>query len=396
MTLHLGEIKVGMFVPTFLPAFGGTEYATYYLAKELTKLCNLGVYTNNFVPTSDIDGGFGLRLSSGLVVEEVMNGVRVYRYPFTCLPVTKTFSLELMKDVIWSDLDIVHFQGIHRFFSRFLLQKFVRKKVKVITTHALQESLEILDNSKLGSFIREYFIKSLRDMDHIIALSSVDLRSLTGLGISRDKITVISNGIDPDKFRNRRDFVEKNGKFKILCVARFAENKNYELLVETLSRLRNHVDVDAYFVGGVADNEYFMRIRRMIKEKGLEESVRVCLGLDDPALIDCYLSCDLFVLPSRNETLPLTIIEAMYAGLPMVSTSVGGVPDIVRDGVNGLLVSRDDPERFYESCLSLLTNEKLREKMSVVNKETAKGYFWSKIARSTYNLYRRLVDEHVA
>jgi len=388
------KIRAGMFVPTFLPAFGGTEYATYYLAKELARLCDLRIYTTNFLPTSDIDGTYGIRQSSALPISELMGGVRVYRYPFACLPVVKTFSLELMMNVVLSDLDIVHFQGIHRFFGRLLLQKVVRTKIKVLTTHALQESLEILGESRLGFFVRKLFVDSLKEMDHIIALSSVDLKSLVKLGIPKTKVTVIPNGIDPEKFRKRRDFVSRNDRLKVLCVARFAENKNYEMLIETLVRLKERIDVEAYLVGGVADNDYFTKIVKMVKEKNLEKSVRVCLALDDPALIDCYLSCDLFVLPSRNETLPLTILEAMYAGLPIVSTSVGGIPDMVEDGVNGFLVSRNDPESFYESCLRLLTNSRERGEMSTINKETAKRFTWDKIARSTHYLYQRLVEEH--
>jgi glycosyltransferase involved in cell wall biosynthesis len=387
------RIKVGMYTPFFFPVLGGTEFATYNLARELRAFCDIKVCTFNWILTSDEDKNYGLNLSYGLPQTEIIGGVCVHRYPIINLPVVKNFSAELIKDLSFSDIDILHFQGVHRLLSRWLLHKAVRKKIKILTTHALQESIEIVRQSRCSFLIDNFFINTLKNMDHIIALSESDLRSLVHLGLPKNKITVIPNGIDAKKFNTRKHFVERNEKIKILCVARFDKNKNYESLVYALSKLKNDgLNFEAYFIGAISDNEYFEKIVGLIKKKGLEKFIKIGVSVNDPALIDCYLSCDLFVLPSSMETFPLVILEAMYAGLPIVATYVGGVPDIVKNGVNGFLIPPNDPQRLYERCLQLVKDDKLRNEMGTINKKTVENYTWSKIASSTYNLYQQLME----
>lgn len=390
------KIKVGMYTPFFFPLLGGTENATFNIARGLKAFCDIRVYTFNWILTSDASKNYGFNLSWGLSQRETVDGVCVCRYPIINLPVVKNFSAGLMKDLSFSDIDIVHFQGLHRLLSRWLLQKAVRKKVKILTTHALQEAIEIVRRSRYDFLVNNFFIDSLKSMDHIIALSETDLKSLIYLGLPKSKITVIPNGIDHQKFARRKRFVERNEKIKILCVARFEKNKNYESLVYALSKLKNDgLNFGAYFIGAISDNEYFEKIVGLIKKKRLEKFIKIGVSVDDPALIDCYLSCDLFVLPSSMETFPLVILEAMYAGLPIVATYVGGIPDIVKNGVNGFLVPPNDPQQLYERCLQLLKDDKLRNELGTINKKTAKNYTWSKIASSTYNLYQRLMEERV-
>lgn len=388
------KFKVAVYTPFFFPVVGGTENATRNIAKELRKSCDVEIYTFDWTITSDEDRNYGLSVTHGLPRREKIDGVWVHRYPIVNLPIVKNFSVELIKDLGFSDIEIVHFQGLHRLPSRWLLQQAVRKKIKVLTTHALQESIDIIRRSKYRFLIKRFFVDSLRNMDHIVALSPSDSQSLINLGVLRDKISVIPNGIDPKKFSKRRHFVEKNNKLKILCVARFDRNKKYESLISVLSRLASQgLDVEAYFVGAVSDKEYFKKILELVKANGLEKTIRFGTSIDDPALIDCYLSCDVFVLPSSMETFPLAIIEAMYAGLPIIASKVGGIPDIVRNGVNGFLVDPNDINELYEKCLQLLKDDMFRDSMREANLKAARSYTWDKIAASTYNLYELLMEK---
>jgi len=392
--VYYQKITVAMHCPFFLPAHGGAELATLNLAKELRKLCDVKLYTFNWAQNLDTNN-YKLNFSCGFPKQEIVNGVPVYRYSVANLPIVKNFSFKLIKDLKSCDVDIIHFQGASRLFSRLLLQQTAKKKITILTTHGLQESAEIVSRSQLSMLISPFFIDSFRNLDHIIALSKTDVKLLVHLGINKNKITLIPNGIDVKKFEKRRKFVERNGKMKILCVARFDKNKNYESLVYALSKLKNDLDFEAYFIGAVTDAKYFEKITSLIKKKGLEKFVKICSSLDDPALVDCYLSCDLFVLPSIMETLPLVILEAMYAGLPIIATSVGGIPDIVKNEVNGFLVAKNDSPQLYKACLKLLKNEKIRKDMGNANKEIARNYTWNRMALSTYNLYQQLMEEHL-
>lgn len=381
-----------MYTPLFLPYYGGTEMATRYLAKELLSYCDVSIHTFNWVPPLNESSNYGLYLSSGLPENDVVEGTKVVRYPFTDLPFVKSFSAELIINLISTEASIIHFQGLHRLLGRLMLQKTLKRKIKILTTHALHESVKILQKGTNRLFY-PFFIDSLRGMSHIIALSGIDRSMLLRLGIHASRITIIPNGIDPEKFRKRRKFVETNEKMKILCVARFARNKNYESLLYALKHLNSRLNVEAYFVGNPDDHRYFEEIRSAIRMMGLDEVVKICVSLDDPALVDCYLSCDLFVLPSFMETFPLVILEAMYAGLPVVTTPVGGIPELIKQGVNGFLVSPSDPEELYEKCLLLLQNKELRDKIGAANRETAEKYTWKKVAFSTYALYERILEK---
>ena len=121
-----------MYSPNFLPLRGGTELASYYLAKELLRSCNIKIYTFNWIPTIKRKQGYGFKLSSEFPEKETIDGISVYRYPIANFPVIKDFSVELIKDLSSSDVDIVHFQGLHRLLSRFLLQTATYSKVKIL------------------------------------------------------------------------------------------------------------------------------------------------------------------------------------------------------------------------------------------------------------------------
>jgi glycosyltransferase involved in cell wall biosynthesis len=385
------KISVAMYCPHFLPAYGGAELATFSLAKELTRLCDVKLYTLNWTQDLDANKNYKLNFSCGFPQQEIVSEVPIHRYPVTNLPVVEKFSLKLMKDMKFCGADIIHFQGTIRLFSRLLLQKVVKDKIKILTTHGFQESVEMIRRSRLSASISSLFIYSLKSMDHIIALSNTDVDLLVYFGVNKDNITLIPNGVDVIKFENRRKFVKRNGKMKILCVARFDKNKNYESLVYALSKLKDDVDFEAYFVGSVTDYKYYKKIVSLIDKNGLEKFVNIGLSLDDPAVVDCYLSCDLFVLPSNVETFGMVILEAMYAGLPIIATHVGCVPDIVKDGVNGFVIPKNDPVSLFERCLQLFKNEKMRKDMGAINKEVARNYTWSNIASSTLDLYQQLI-----
>jgi glycosyltransferase involved in cell wall biosynthesis len=379
-----------MYTPHFFPVTGGTEYATYYLSKELNKYCNVHIHTFNWVKTPANMQKIGINLSNGLPEVEFYDHLKVCRYPVTNLPIIKNFSLPLMNELLNSEYDIIHFQGLHRLFSRWSLQKVLKNKIKILTTHALYESIRIIKEKNLMRFlINSVYLDSLQNMDYIIALSESDVRILLSFGISKDKITVIPNGVNTNRFKKRKKYVDENSKLKILCVARFDKNKKYESIIYSMSRLKKDgINIEAYFIGQISDENYYNFILRLINKYDLDDDIKIGVSLDDPELIDCYLSCDLFVLPSSMETFPLVILEAMHAGLPIISTHVGGIPDIIKNGENGFLVDPNKPEQLYMRCKQLLLDDELRVHIGNRSKKIAKNYNWKEIAKKTYDLYR--------
>jgi glycosyltransferase involved in cell wall biosynthesis len=207
-----GNKKVVMFLPTAILHYGGTQIATFSLARELhaRALCDVNIWA--FCESVN-DKRFGTKgEANNLLHAEQMAGVPVFRYPIIGLPKVKDFSIKLIMDLKNSNANILHFQGAQRALSRFLIKKTVKNKITILTTHTLQESVTYIERKKLRFLIYPFYLASLRNLDHIIALSERDLNLLVSMGLKRERITIIPNGIDESKFEKRRSFVNKNGK----------------------------------------------------------------------------------------------------------------------------------------------------------------------------------------
>ena len=150
-------------------------------------------------------------------------------------------------------------------------------------------------------------------------------------------VPVVGNGIDLDAFRGPQRRGLRGAGARLLCVARLAPAKNHALLLRTVARLRESGrDVSLTLVG---DGPLRGALEERARELGISERVRFAGRRTDTAAF--YRDCDLFVLLSDYEGMPMSIIEAMASGLPVVATRAGGVAELVDDGVNGALVEAD-------------------------------------------------------
>lgn len=124
---------------------------------------------------------------------------------------------------------------------------------------------------------------------------------------------------------------------------------------------------DSYFVV-VGDGTERKSLESIVKELGIENRVYFCGFRDDP--INIFQSLDLYVLPSLNEGIPLAMLEAMSSEVPVVATSVGGIPEVIKDKVNGLLVPPENPRALAEGILESLGNPGETAKRVVEAKKT--------------------------
>jgi glycosyltransferase involved in cell wall biosynthesis len=123
----------------------------------------------------------------------------------------------------------------------------------------------------------------------------------------------------------------------------------------------------------IGDGEERPKLEEQIREAGLESNF-VFLGRrsDVPELLAC---CDLSVLPSEAEGLPNSVLEAMAAGLPVIATCVGGNPEIIVDGINGLLVPPQDEQALAEAILRILQDAHLGRRLSQAGQERVRAKF---------------------
>jgi len=203
---------------------------------------------------------------------------------------------------------------------------------------------------------------------------------------------VIFNGVDTKRFAcsNCKKEKQEGGEIILLHVGRFSPSKNHKLLIEAFSyALNQNPNLRLWLVG---DGELRPSIEEMVQKLGLGDRIRF-LGIrsDVHKLLE---QADVFVLSSDWEGMPLSILEAMAAGKPVVATSVGGVPELVENGLTGLLVPPDDANALAEALLLLAKEPELRQVMGQNGQKKAIDCFdISRTAREYEALYCRLLEE---
>lgn len=186
--------------------------------------------------------------------------------------------------------------------------------------------------------------------------------------VNPGKVVTIYNGIDMDRFdipfdrENLKQSLNiQNNEFVIINVAFLMEKKGHKYLFEAVVRLKKEYPNIKCLVVGYGSSQEEGDIRNYPQKLGIDDRV-VFLGLrnDVPELLRI---ANVFVLSSLTEGLPLALIEAMAAGLPIVSTHVGGVGEVVEDQKTAILVKPQDPEAIYKAIKSLIDNPPMGKKL---------------------------------
>lgn len=217
---------------------------------------------------------------------------------------------------------------------------------------------------------------------------AVDLNGLQTLTKACLKNSVyIPNGVYLNKFTEISK--RKNKKFKFLFVGRLEEQKGiiYLLLAASLLKGRN------FEVNIVGDGSQTGYLNNAAKELGLSHSVNFLGELGEQKLQDEYIYSDAFVLPSIWEGVPLSILEAMAAGLPVIATDVGGITTICTNRVTGLIVKPKDPNALAQAMLEIMENKKLREKLAQGGRDLASRFTWENTATEYGKIYAEIVQQ---
>jgi glycosyltransferase involved in cell wall biosynthesis len=166
-----------------------------------------------------------------------------------------------------------------------------------------------------------------------------------------------------------------NGHFRVLGVGRLIPKKGFDILVQACAILQQkRVPFEAVIVAEGGEHE--KEIRRLITTNGLESSVLLPGPMSQTQLFDEYRKASAFCLPCRvlengdRDGIPNVLMEAMAVGVPVVSTPISGIPELIDDGVNGLLVPSEDPAALAEAFLRLTGDSRLAADLSRNGQET--------------------------
>ncbi len=208
------------------------------------------------------------------------------------------------------------------------------------------------------------------------------------------KIVVIHNGRAIDdllSYDEGRTFVIRKeprlrnfqNDFWTMTIAELHPVKRHEAVIEVMKKLADAgVNIRHLIIG---DGETREMLRTQIDALGLQEHVFLLGRIDEASR---YLrAADLFVLASRSEGLPYVLIEALQAGVPIVATKVGGIPEVVEDGVSGILTEPLDNKALFEAIFSLVQSETKRQELAQNAQKRALEFSLEKTLERTLSLY---------
>jgi len=226
---------------------------------------------------------------------------------------------------------------------------------------------------RMGLLISAYYDRSvIRRVDDIIAISPYiqeEYRGRTGARFHR-----VDNPIPDDYFNLSAPAVPG----RLLFAGTISERKDPITLLSALDSVRKDVpEAHLHLAGRAIDAEYPRRVEQFVAERQLAGCTNFLGLLDVRTMMNEYAQCAVMVLPSRQETAPVVILEAMAAGKPVVATDVGGVRDLIEDGVSGFVAPAGDVEQMAGRISQLLKDDALRERMGQRGKEIA----WERFRR---------------
>jgi glycosyltransferase involved in cell wall biosynthesis len=259
--------------------------------------------------------------------------------------------ISVVKIIKKEEPNILHMHGYVAATIGKLAAIFCRINVKIVTLHNfLPQNTQKSFKSKVFKMMRKFFISG---MNYYIAVSkALEDYARKEFNLKGDNILTIYNGIKPLK---RPKIEQPADKKQIICIARFIQSKGIEYYIKAADLiLQKRDDVEFLIVGdGPEEN----KLKAMVNSMSLkfQENIKFLGFRNDVEIL--LEKAYLFVLPSFSEGLPVSCIEAMRAGRAVVATNVGGIPEEIRDGINGTLVAPGKEDKLAKAILAYLDDE---------------------------------------
>jgi glycosyltransferase involved in cell wall biosynthesis len=236
------------------------------------------------------------------------------------------------------------------------------------------------------------FQESILSMDRVVMVSYAELRaSEEWIPIPPEKVRVIHNGVDLARIRDHivSESKASESEFRLVFPGGAKWSKGGDMLVSAIRRLRELIpNVHLYVAGNVSPDS---QLRELVKKKGVEGFVTFTGFLHGDSYISLLKSSDVFVLPSRREGFPLSILEAMACGKPIVATDSGGIREVMKDGINGI-ISSPDPDSLVSAVYELYSNEPLRRQIAKNNMRDVREFDWKSITGEYIRIYEEVLD----
>lgn len=280
------------------------------------------------------------------------------------------------------EIKILHVQGASN-------ASFWRKRIFIYIAKLFNKKVVYhMHGGGFGDFSRKHpqaVRRLLEKCDVVIALSDY-WKSFFESELHFKNVVVVKNVIEEPVI-----YPNKTSCFSLLFLGLLGQNKGiYDLLDCLYEHKSDFSGKLKLFVGG---NGEISKVTQIISKYGLSDIVSFEGWVSGDKKIELLNKVDAYILPSYHEGLPISILEAMSYSLPIISTNVGGIPEILKNGENGFIMSPGDKDAMYRAILELMNNEKLRMDMGKASYSKVQEHMPSFVERQLNDLYRSLLNE---
>lgn len=375
-------MKIGI---TCYPTYGGSGVVATELGKELAQLGHEVHFISYALPH---------RLTQ--FVENIFyHEVEVSNYPlFEHQLYSLALTSKMLEVIEYEQLDLLHVHyAIPHATSAYLAKQILNKNgsdIKIITTlHGTDITLVGLEPSFLP------LVKlSIEASDGVTAVSRfLKEKTITNYHIDKD-IEVIHNFIDAELYKPvcNKQFKERvapNNEKIMIHTSNFRPVKRVSDTIRILEKVKKEIPTKLILIGDGPDRSECERLTRELK---LEKDV-IFLGKQD-GLEDLLSVADIFLMPSQSESFGLSALEAMSCGVPVISSSVGGLPELIVHNQTGYIAEFSDVDRMAKYALELLRNEKKINSFSKKSRQRAEKIFEKKLIVPQYiEYYEKILSE---
>ncbi len=352
-----GKLRVLMLGPSRNCTGGISNVVNNWMETGIGEMIQL-----HYISTVEVSG-------SGQYILKIANAIKAY-------------FIFIVRSRQYKEIVHIHMSSYMSFFRKWVIFKLSKwKKLKTII-HIHGSEFEVFFN-KSNKFIQRIIIDTFDSADAVIVLSNSWQEFVQTISINPN-IYILYNGSSLEKFSGKK---ENSNKVIVLFMGRLGKRKGtYDLLAAFEKAIKIVPDLHL-ILGGDGDVD---KVRGLVAQMGLTDHVIVSGWISGEEKARIFKSCDIYVLPSYNEGLPGSILEAMAVGVPIISTPVGGIPEAVIENRNGYLVSPGDVDSLCDKIIKLGQDKNLRKEMGRESREIIKEKFEIK------SIVRRLEEIYVA
>lgn len=378
-------MRIGMVVDLYKPHISGVTNVVALTKKHLESL-GYDVYVFTFGSLDYQDDEENIIRSPGL--------------PITDTGFYLNFSYSRAARELLQTMDIVHVH--HPFISGSLIMRFCRPRgiPIVFTNHTrydlyAQAYLPNLPGVISDTALDAYLSSFCRSCDLVIAPSRGIQRVLTGYGII-DRVVVLPNGvdiqpyIDCDQPMDRNLYGYEENDIVLEYVGRLGPEKNLPFLLRAFAGVVQAVDQAKLIIVGEGPEKENLEDR--VNHMGLEKKVTFAGRIPYDQVPAFHAMADIFVTASASEVHPLSVIEALASGLPVIGIDSPGVGDIIDDGINGQLVTEGDISAYAAKLTRLIVDRELRNRLGSRAKLDASNYAIERTVGLLCEKYNELLD----